>query len=1037
MKITRFAFSALAVLACVSCSREVFSESEEGKKPGFVEGKTYITVGMPDTKTILGEADASGVRKVYWQNGDKINVNGAASEALAGVDGESSSALFEFSVLLDYPYNLMYPASAYKEAGKVTFPATQNYTAGSFDPAAAISVAYAADEAEALILKHTFAVVKVPVKLDTDDCALLDLTFTGKGAEQVSGDFSVDYTTAALTSLSEENADKKIVMDISSITLSAEATDIYIVVPAGSYEGFNIRIRDVKGHYMDQAKASAITLEAGKVYNLPTVSYVPTGTLVTISNADEYLAFAQDFKKGVYGSKDSKVVVDVTGDLDFADKTFDIVDSNTYIFSGTWNGNSHLMKNITATNVAVFYTPTNAIIKDIVIDSSCSFTKTSANIGYWGIIARSLNGADSHLSGCTINCDWNFDYGASTSFWGYGAVSGRNDGIVENCVMNGNVIYTRTSSAKVGAGVYVGGIIGYNHADAASGISSVIRNCTMNGNLVFNEPDAAYRPVSEGTNKFFNAGGVLGHNQGTAEYLKMYGDVLYQDYVLDAFVGGVIGNSDGPLVDHCEMYGNISTLQPEAKKADGYARLFVGGVIGRCWNGTLSNCTNLKGKVVSGSSQTNNMDLGGIVGSTGTTVIKDCVNNMTVQMNDKGAFYSYLGGIVAALGANSSMTNVENNGPINVGVLANASGAQTHVGGVAGHSASVMDGGTITDRKSSIHNNAQILCNAPHACTGFTGANFGGVVGRLDASASNLTNSGKVYLNFGDDTDQNNIMKYVAGGGIVGRIPKAITLDGCINSGRVQLRYWTKAANNTKINYVGGIVGCVLSGAAGGGLATTIRNCVCYGDINSSNNNTTYPAFNGTSITQGKMEGGIIGVIFGADESKRAVVENCTSASSTANSIPYGYFGGVVGMARYTDITGCVNKTEFKGGAGNGCTLGGILGITHAKVVVRGCEARFKATNFAVAGGIVGACNTGSPNQAVIEDNIAELEFTTTLDKPVFGAVARNPVAATVVQNNGIKGSFNGKAFSADYAPYTYSGTFTCAEDKPNYVIIQ
>ena len=1019
MKITRFAFSALAVLACVSCSREVFSESEEGKKPGFVEGKTYITVGMPDTKTILGEADASGVRKVYWQNGDKINVNGAASEALAGVDGESSSALFEFSVLLDYPYNLMYPASAYKEAGKVTFPATQNYTAGSFDPAAAISVAYAADEAEALILKHTFAVVKVPVKLDTDDCALLDLTFTGKGAEQVSGDFSVVYTTAALTSLSEENADKKIVMDISSITLSAEATDIYIVVPAGSYEGFNIRIRDVKGHYMDQAKASAITLEAGKVYNLPTVSYVPTGTLVTISNADEYLAFAQDFKKGVYGSKDSKVVVDVTGDLDFADKTFDIVDSNTYIFSGTWNGNSHLMKNITATNVAVFYTPTNAIIKDIVIDSSCSFTKTSANIGYWGIIARSLNGADSHLSGCTINCDWNFDYGASTSFWGYGAVSGRNDGIVENCVMNGNVIYTRTSSAKVGAGVYVGGIIGYNHADAASGISSVIRNCTMNGNLIFNEPAKEYRPVSEGTNKYFNAGGVLGHNKGKAEYLKMYGDVLYQDYVLDAFVGGVIGNSDGPLVDHCEMYGNISTLQPEAKKADGYARLFVGGVIGRCWNGTLSNCTNLKGKVVSGSSQT---------------------NNMTVQMNDKGAYYAYLGGIVAAFGANSSITNVENNGPVNVGVLANTSGAQTHVGGVAGHAAAEMNGGTITANKSSIHNNAQIYCNAPRACTGFTGANFGGVVGRLDASASNLTNSGKVYLNFGDDTDQNNIMKYVAGGGIVGRIPKAITLDGCINSGPIQFRYWTQTANNTKINYVGGIVGCVLSGAAAGGIAVTIKNCVCYGNMNSSNNNTVYPAFDVTKniLTQGKMEGGIVGVIFGADDSNRAVVENCTSASTGINSISCGYFGGIVGMARYTDITGCVNTTEFKGSANKdyGSTLGGILGLTHYKVVVRGCQARFKATDFKVAGGIVGACNTGSPNQAVIEDNIAELEFTTTFKTPTFGAVARNPVAATVVQNNGIKGSFNGIAFSAENAPYTAPGTsFTCAADKPNYVI--
>ena len=143
-------------------------------------------------------------------------------------------------------------------------------------------------------------------------------------------------------------------------------------------------------------------------------------------------------------------------------------------------------------------------------------------------------------------------------------------------------------------------------------------------------------------------------------------------------------------------------------------------------------------------------------------------------------------------------------------------------------------------------------------------------------------------------------------------------------------------------------------------------------------------------------------------------------------------------MARYTDITGCVNTTEFKGSANKdyGSTLGGILGLTHYKVVVRGGQARFKATDFKVAGGIVGACNTGGDYHAVIEDNIAVLDFTTTYASPVFGAIARNPVAATVVQNNGIKGSFNGKVFSAENAPYTAPGTsFTCAADKPNYVI--
>jgi len=566
-----------------------------------------------------------------------------------------------------------------------------------------------------------------------------------------------------------------------------------------------------------------------------------------------------------------------------------------------------------------------------------------------------------------------------------------------------------------------------------------MKNCQVNGDVIFNEPADEYKPVCATDGKYFHIGGVLGRNLGKAEYLKMTGSLVYKDYVLDAFVGGVVGNSEGTLVDHLTMEGNVSALQPNATKEGKYARLFVGGVLGRAWAGTVSNCTNLAGTKLSGSSQTNNMDLGGIVGTAGgTSVFENCVNNMTVEMNDKAPFYAYVGGVFGAINAGVTVGTAINNGPVNVGVICNTANSQTHVGGVVGYSATVLDGGTITSNKSSIHNNAQVYTNALRACTGFAGANFGGVVGRMDSNAKNLTNSGKVYLNFGDQNeDKTSILKYVSGGGVIGRVPKAVTIDGCVNTALVQFRCFTSltTADNAKqqVNYIGGIIGSVMSGSNKGGLGATIKNCISYGNINSSNNNTIYPGYNATNgITQGKEEGGVIGVIIGEDGA-RAVVENCQSASATAHSAQYGYFGGVVGLAIYTDIKGCSNTTNINGAAKNGCTIGGILGITNAKVNITDCTVNFTLKEFTVAGGIVAACNTGSPNQATIEGNRATIVATTTYASKVFGAIARNPVAVTVVQNNGFKGSLNGTALTLGQVAATT--TYTCDSSKPNYLI--
>ena len=1021
MKTNRIILTALAALCFAGCAKEIASTQEE--QSVIKDGKTYVSVGETTlSKTVLDAADDQGVRKVYWQNGDCLNINGVDSKPLTGMGEKATNAVFEFDALLDFPYNVLYPASAWKDAGTVTLPSTQTYTADSFDPAAAVTLAAAASAGDKITLKSPCAVIKLSVAKDKDECVLKTLAFSGKAGEQVCGDFTADFANATLTGKSDAAADKTLKMDISSLTLGDEAKDIYIVVPAGTYaSGFHIRISDVKGHFMDQDKSSSVTLAPGKVYSFPAITYTPTGTAVEIGTADEYLAFVDDFNKGVYGTKDATVSVEVLEDLDFTGKTFKTMGNANYEFSGTWHGNGKLMKNITATDQSMFYTPANATFTGIVIDASCSFTRSGANGGHWGIIARALDSGT--ISDCVINCDWNMDYGDGG--FTYGCICGRLNGKMTNCHMNGNLIYNRTKTAKVAKYLWIGGIVGQVNT------SGEMTNCSTTGNVVFNEPAEEACPTCTTIDQYFCVGGVVGKNFGKVSNCKMTGDMTYSDRPIDAFVGGVIGNHEGVLADNLTMEGNITAVQHNSDKSSGYKRLFVGGVVGRAWKGTVSNCTNVKDKKASISTLSENANIGGVIGSTGGTgtVVENLINNMTIEMNSECAYTAYVGGVCGSFGSGVTVRGAVNNGPVNVGVLNKTSSAQAHVGGVAGYCTTPIDGGTITNKVSSIHNTAQVMTNALHACTGFSAANFGGVIGRLDANATNLTNAGKVYMNFGDDSDQTNVLKYVSAGGVIGRVQKAVTVDGCVNTGNVQFRYWTSTANNAKINYVGGIAGSVMSLSASGGIGAVIRNCTSYGAISSSSNNNVYPT-SGAGITQGKCEGGVIGVIFGTD-SARATVENCSSASTTAHNAGYGYFGCVVGVANYTDIIGCSNTTNFTGTTSNGCTVGGILGITFYKVTVRNCSVKCKFDKLVNGGGICSACNTGGTNFATIESNTVDMVVTNCTTQ--FGAIARNPVAVTVLQDNGFNGSLNGTPFVLKNVAYT--DTFTCDPSKPNYII--
>lgn len=263
------------VLLFAGCSRQ-----EEPAEEGGAH-QTVITVSLPqqNTKTTMGPS-ISGVRKLYWSEGDCLSVNGVFSQPLSGIGSEASSALFSFSGNLTTPYKILYPSSFYKDASSITLPASQHFIAGSFASGAYPLAASVADgDAPSIQLHHLCALLKISVKkepgVSTDP--LTRVTFKGNCDEQVCGDFLIDYAAAALTPAAPAGTGRKLVMTMDQGLSDSEALDIYLVVPAGTYPGgFTVVLEDESHNKMTKARSSEITLTAGSIARMAVFSFVPS-----------------------------------------------------------------------------------------------------------------------------------------------------------------------------------------------------------------------------------------------------------------------------------------------------------------------------------------------------------------------------------------------------------------------------------------------------------------------------------------------------------------------------------------------------------------------------------------------------------------------------------------------------------------------------------------------------------------------------------------------------------------------------------------
>ena len=564
-------FLAAAMVLSAACVKE---------RPVGNDGPFSLTVSISsespaplEVKTHLDGTVENNKRKVYWSNGDAICVNGVPSTALNNLADNAASATFAFaSAPGAVPYKLVYPAGIYTDATHVTLPATQTYASGTFADGMFPMAGYSADGSN-LSVHHLCAVLKVnilrKVGEGADEHDLVSATFRGLAGEQVSGNFTIDYRNATLTGASSADADKKVKVAHQYTTSTSESVSYYLVVPARTYaSGIAIDVQDKGGDLMTISKAASVTLEAGKLYDMQEVAYERTGDApadIVITTAEELIQFAQDYNAGNYA--DANPLVALGNDITFdASTSADFVatggigagGSSDPLFNGMFNGAGYSIKNLSSSVPVFARVGGNGNVKNLKIDSSCSFTyseEVTANL-YLAAVAGYCKG---NITDCENNAPVTCSSSAhSTNTLYIGGVVARQNasGTISACKNSGTVLCTNAGGS---GDIYMGGIAG-SVERPESGNTANIQNCTNLG-LVKNGLDSG-EPVQS---CILHMGGIVGWINSTASSSKMT-------------VTGLVN------------MGNVTKTNNGSRDNTGYT-VVLGGVVGGVHGSTVSTAS--------------------------------------------------------------------------------------------------------------------------------------------------------------------------------------------------------------------------------------------------------------------------------------------------------------------------------------------------------------------------------------------------------------------------------------------------------------
>lgn len=159
MRKAMFILSAMAMVAAVSCTKEIVDANKESASDVELFPMTF-TASSQQTKAVMVDAQT-----IHWQSGDQINVFDNTETVYDPFETLDKGSQATFSGMADKAegYYALYPyqsdASMTEGAIIATFPSEQTAVAGSFDPKAFISVAQSDAEGN-FSFKNVAALVK-------------------------------------------------------------------------------------------------------------------------------------------------------------------------------------------------------------------------------------------------------------------------------------------------------------------------------------------------------------------------------------------------------------------------------------------------------------------------------------------------------------------------------------------------------------------------------------------------------------------------------------------------------------------------------------------------------------------------------------------------------------------------------------------------------------------------------------------------------------------------------------------------------------
>lgn len=901
--------AAFCLMGAIACSNELEYQNDN---------RTVLTLELPGTtKTVLGYAQ-DGVRPVLWCKRDKISVNGVASKALE-IEENVPTANFVFEKELTAPYSIIYPASMVKDGGAViTLPSQQKAASGDNIVSGSMPMAgYSDIEASVIKMGQLCGILGIHLKAGSQTGMIRYIEVTATGGEPVSGDFSVDCQNCKLSS---EAQGVNVIRMVEIPALSAESASAFnVILPAGSYsQGFSVKVVDENGQSMIRNIGGSLKLEAGKLMLMPELEFVPNSEDkgVEIATPEEWNSFATAYNAGKY--PDSQIAT-ITADLDFssvgADEfvTLGLRDGakqspagKVKYFAGTLNGNGKRILNLKTDVPFIQAIGTGALVKDINIDKTCSFTP-------W-------YGGEDQLE--------------------FGSIIGYcSDGTVKNCTSEATVTVSQCNAVANKVPLYIGGLIGRNRAAAIS-------NCTSSATIV---SDATYVTDAKAATDLYIGGftGYCSNPYGVLENCSNTGNISVSSTARNIYVGGICAKASAGTIKGCINSGAI-TVSTGRTSGDPCKFIYLGGLFsvvdasGDEQYLKLIECSN-SGDITS-NSNVKQLIAGGIAAQlrTNKAEFTNITNagNITTTAALRNLFCGGLFGCISAT-QTLNLSGEPFTGTINIGTTESNKYTRLYCGGLIGQTTAEVTLSGDATWKSNVTYDISAAANI--AAESF----FGGIIGCAYGAFVNISgmkSSGNVKF----ITAKKAVQHKLSGlGGIIGGATAGATISNCSNSGSVQMTNKTSAALGYTI-HVGGIAGRLYGGAV------EIKHCTNSQRIQENQHNQ-----NPWTGYEANAVGGIVGSIgYLRDNTYSARIDDCHNTGPV-----YAYCGAGGGIAGYISngtITNCTYIADK--GITRSAPGGGIAGVAE-KSSISSCDINTgvlanqdatEAKATADAGGVIG-----------------------------------------------------------------------------------